>query len=106
MLKREYIEIEKLLIPYRFEIELGAELFEMEIHYNQIGDYFTVDLYKDGEALVCGEKIVYGEPLFSEIYDHRFPAPTIIPIDESGKEIRVGWDNLNETVFLVVMNDE
>jgi hypothetical protein len=106
MLKREYIEIEKSLIPYRFEIELGAELFEMEIHYNQIGDYFTVDLYRNGEALVYGEKIIYGEPLFSDVYDHRFPAPTIVPSDESNKETRVGWDNLNETVFLVVMNDE
>lgn len=106
MLNREYIEIEKDLIPYRFEIELGAEIFDMEIHYNQVGDYFTIDLYKDGEVLCCGEKIVYGEPLFSEIYDSRFPAPTIIPLDESGKETRVGWNNLNETVYLVVMNDE
>ncbi|WP_346235736.1 hypothetical protein MKY04_09345 [Lysinibacillus telephonicus] len=103
---KEYIEIEKALIPYRFEIELGAELFELEIQYNQIGDYFTIDLYKDGEVLCYGEKIVYGEPLFSEIYDTRYPAPTIIPIDESGKESRVSWDNLNESVFLVVMNYE
>ena len=106
MISKEYIEIEKTLIPYRFEIEFGAELFDIEIRYNEIGDYFTIDLYKDGEVLVYGEKIVYGEPLFSEIYDTRYPAPTIVPIDESGKESRVGWDNLNETVFLVVMNDE
>lgn len=101
---KEYINIEKALIPYRFEIELGAEIFELEIQYNEIGEYFTIDLIKDGEVLVYGEKIVYGEPLFSEVYDVRFPAPTIIPIDESGKETRVGYDNLNVTVFLVVMN--
>lgn len=106
MLDKEYIEIEKELIPYSFEIELGAEIFELEIRYNQVGDYFTIDLYKDGEVLCYGEKIVYGEPLFDAIYDSRFPAPTIIPMDVSGNETRVGWDNLNETVFLVVMNDE
>lgn len=103
---KEYIDIEKALIPYRFELELGAELFELEIRYNEVGDYFTLDLYKEGLPLVYGEKIVYGEPLFSEIYNENFPAPTIIPIDESGTQTRVGWDNLNETVFLVVMNSE
>ena len=101
----EYIEIEKELIPYRFEIELGAELFELEIHYNLVHDFFTIDLYKDGEVLVCGEKITYGVPLFSEVYDSRFPSPTIIPIDKSGLENRVTFENLNETVFLRLVND-
>ncbi|EFV74426.1 hypothetical protein HMPREF1013_05306 [Bacillus sp. 2_A_57_CT2] len=102
---KEYINIEKPLIPYRFEIELGAEIFELEIRYNEIGDYFTIDLIKDGEVLAYGEKIVYGEPLFSEIFDTRFPGPLIIPIDESGQETRVGYENLNVTVFLAVMNE-
>lgn len=101
----EYIEIEKENIPYRFEIELGAEVFEFEIRYNDIGDYFTIDLYKDGEVLVYGEKIVYGVPLFSDYYNKSFPAPTIIPSDESGNESQVTFDNLNVTVFLRVVND-
>ncbi|MCT6926172.1 hypothetical protein [Metasolibacillus sp.] len=104
-MQREYIEIEKELIPYSFEIELGVELFEIGIEYNAIGDFFTLSLSKDGEVLVSNEKITYGEPLFSEIYDARYPAPLILPLDESNKETRVGWDNLNDTVFLVVMND-
>lgn len=104
-MNKEYINIEKALIPYRFEIELGAELFEMEIRYNYLADYFTIDLFKDNEVLVYGEKIVYGMPLFSEVYDERFPAPTIVPYDESGKESRVSYDNLNVTVFLAVMNE-
>lgn len=105
-MEKEYIDIEKALIPYSFECELGAELFTMQINYNALGDYFTIDLSKDDDVLVLGEKIVYGTPLFSEIYDDRFPAPTIIPLDPANKESRVGWDNLNETVFLVVANDE
>lgn len=104
-MEKEYIEIEKTLVPYSFEVELAAEIFELTVNYNSLGDYFTVDLNKDGAALVMGEKIVYGEPLFKEIYDARFPAPSIIALDESGKETRVGWDNLNETVFLVIDNE-
>lgn len=101
----EYIEIEKELIPYRFEIELGVELFEMEINYNLGHDFFTIDLYKDEEVLVLGEKITYGVPLFEEVFDSRFPGPTIIPIDESGIEQRVTYENLNDTVFLKLVND-
>lgn len=105
MINKEFINIEKELIPYSFEIELGVELFQIGVEYNSVGDFFSVDLSKDEEVLVSNEKVVYGEPLFSEIYDARYPAPLIVPIDESGNEIRVSWDNLNETVFLVVMND-
>lgn len=104
-MEKEYIEIKKDLVPYRFSIELGAELYEIEVHYNALGDFFTLDLYKDNETLVLGEKIVYGVPLFGITFDERFPAPTIIPIDPAGQETRVGWDNLNNTVFLVVDND-
>jgi len=43
--------------------------------------------------------------LFSEVFDGRFPAPTIIPLDTSGKETRVSFANLNETVFLKLVND-
>ena len=105
MINKEFINIEKELIPYSFEIELGVELFQIGVEYNVVGDFFTLDLSKDGETLVTNEKIVYGEPLFSEIYDARYPAPLIVPLDESGNETRVRWENLNKTVFLVVMND-
>ena len=105
MISKEYINIEKELIPYSFEIELGVELFQIGVEYNAVGDFFTLDLSKDDEILVRNENIVYGEPLFSKIYDARFPAPLIVPTDESGNETRVGWENLNKTVFLVVMND-
>lgn len=101
----EYIEVMKELIPYRFEIELGAELFEMEIRYNERHDFFTIDLMKNDEVLVYGEKVTYGVPLFDDVYDDRFPAPTIIPLDESGQESRVTYENLNNTVFLRLVND-
>jgi hypothetical protein len=98
----EYIPIEKDNIPYRFEIELEAEIFEMEIRYNGTYDFFTIDLYKDREPLIYGEKVVYGVPLFSNVRDLRFPVVTITPIDEAGLENQVTYENFQETVFLAV----
>lgn len=102
----EYLAIDKEQVPYRFNITLGVEQFEMRVLYNEMHDYFTFDLYKDDEVLVYGEKITYGVPLFADIFDERFPAPVIVPIDEAGLETRVGYDNLGKTVFLMVVNFE
>ncbi|MFC2948529.1 phage baseplate plug family protein [Virgibacillus sediminis] len=103
-MRYEYVPVEKENIPYRFDIALPIEIFTFEVKYNETHDFFTIDLFKGDETLVLGEKIVYGMPLFDDVYDHRFPAPTIIPWDESGNEQEVTYDNLGETVFLVVDN--
>lgn len=102
----DYIDVEKENIPYRFDITLAEEIFTFEIHYNTEGDFFTVDLEKDGEVLVYGEKIVYYMPLFYDVQDGRFPKVPIVPFDESGNASRVGWDTLNETVFLYVIEED
>lgn len=99
----EYIPIFKSEVPYRFEIRLGQEFFEFEVRYNMRHDFFTVDLYKNGEALAYGQKLVYGQPLFEEIRDSRFPAPQLVPYDEAGLESRVTYANLGKTVFLGVV---
>ncbi|MBP2002566.1 hypothetical protein J2Z69_003652 [Paenibacillus shirakamiensis] len=96
----EYIEIEKELIPYRFDMSLGDEMFTFEVGYNPDYDFFTVDLEKNGELLTQGEKLVYGKPLFSEVTDGRFPSIPIIPYDESSRTDTVTWDTLSERVFL------
>ncbi|PDO11571.1 MAG: hypothetical protein BLM47_00065 [Candidatus Reconcilbacillus cellulovorans] len=98
-----YIPIQKNQVPYRFEILLGAEPFEIEVRYNADFDFFTLDLYKDGEALVYGEKLVYGVPLFVDVFDQRFPVLQLVPRDDAGLEERVGYANLGETVFLRVV---
>lgn len=101
----EYIEVEKDLIPYEFEIELENQLFKLDIRYNETYDFFTVDLYKDEELIVAGEKLVYNVPLFESTYDPKtHPANIIIPLDPSGIENRVSWDTLNKTVFLCIDN--
>lgn len=97
------IEIDKDSIPYTFDIDIVGEVFGFEVNYNNRFDFFTVDLYKDDELIIAGEKIVYGKELFSTINDERLPKAVIIPIDPSGfEEIRVGWDQLGVSVFLEV----
>ncbi|HEY2493249.1 MAG TPA: hypothetical protein VGI33_10095 [Paenibacillus sp.] len=102
----EYIDIEKNLIPYRFDLSLADEVFTFEVHYNEEHDFFTVDLERDGEVLVLGEKLVYGMPLFYDVMDNRFPKLSIVPYDESENSIAVTWTTLSESVFLYVIEDE
>lgn len=103
----DILEIKKDLIPYRCTILLAGEQFELQFNHNATADIFTIDLYRDGELLCAGEPIVYGVKLWHEVYDAAtFPAVDIIPLDPSGESNAVTWDNLGETVLLVVDNGE
>lgn len=96
------IPITKEDIPYEFEIELGGEVFVIELHHNSEHDFFTLDLTKNGEVLVFGEKLVYGQRLFEIYQDERFPKVALVPKDKAGNDDRITYENLGETVFLYV----
>lgn len=102
---RDRIEIEKDQIPYTFDILLADEEFEIGIFYNQRADLFSVELIKNEETL-CYEPIIYGVPLFQDIFQEDFPALQIVPVDESGIENEVTFKNFNETVFLTIENGD
>ena len=105
MAKPDVIKIEKSLVPYKFNILLAGEVFELHIKHNSIADLFTIDLYKDDELICAGEPIIYGSPLWGSVYKAGlFPAVTIVPKDPSGEANRVTYDNLCDTVLLVVDN--
>lgn len=104
-MQKDRVLITKDLIPYSFNILLADELFTLTVDYNEKHDFFTVALEKDGEMICEGEPIVYGFPLFADMYDpETYPCIDIIPLDESGKEKAVSFENFNETVFLTVDN--
>ena len=104
---RDRIEINKELIPYTFDILLGGEMFNIRVDYNSYADMFTLTIYKDGELICAGEPVIYGVPLWGDVYEAgKYPAVDIIPLDESGEANAVTWDNFNETVFLVIVNQE
>jgi hypothetical protein len=100
---RDKIEIKKSQIPYRFSIPLHSTRFMLEIRYNGEIDLFTIGLYDGDGNLLCFEPIIYGAELFRQHYKAGiYPAMCIVPLDESGANTAVTWDNFNETVFLTI----
>ena len=104
--KPDVLKINKDLLPYVCNILLAGEQFGLKFNYNATADLFTVDLYKDGELICAGEPIMYGIPLWHDVYKtDKFPALDIIPKDPSGEHNCVTYDNLCNTVLLIVDND-
>lgn len=106
MIDKDYISINKELLPYSFEISLADEIFTLEVQYNATGDFFTIALYKDDELVCAGEKVVYGVPLWVDVEQpDKYPALVIIPQAENKEDVSaVTYANLDETVFLVIDN--
>ena len=100
----KYIDIEKSKIPYSFEVVLANETFQFEVFYNGEGDFFTVNLYKNHELVVLGEKIVYGVDLFEDLKHLAEAKVTIRPFDTTGLASRITYENMNEDVFLYVLD--
>lgn len=101
----DVLEIKKELLPYVCNIQLAGEIFTLRVNYNATADLFTVDLYRDNELICAGEPIVYGRPLWSDVYRAGvFPALDIIPKDPSGESSAVTYDNLGRTVLLMIDN--
>jgi len=96
------IEINKSLIPYYFNIQLGGKVFTLNVDYNQTHDLFTVGLADVDGVLCAAEPVVYGVPMFEVMRDRRFPDVVITPRDDSGTTTAVTHDNLGRTVFLTV----
>lgn len=100
---RDVIEVEKELLPYNFDIELAGDEFNIEIFYNAAADLFTATLMKDEEVLVYNEPIIYGVELFADVYKSgKFPMISIVPLDESGQENTINYENFGTTVFLTI----
>ena len=100
---RDVIEVEKELLPYNFDIELAGDEFNIEIFYNAAADLFTATLMKDEEVLVYNEPIIYGVELFADVYKSgKFPMISIVPLDESGQENTITYENFGTTVLLTI----
>lgn len=107
MEKPDTIEILKDLVPYECKILLASEEFGLRVNYNATADLYTVDLYKDGKLVCAGEPVVYGVPLWSDVYKSGlFPAIDIIPLDLSGECTKATRESLGKTVLLMVDNGE
>ena len=107
MIKQDVITIDKSLVPCKFNIVLGGESFSLQVNYNAAAGLFVVDLYKNGNLLCAGEPIIYGVPLWTDVYKASgFPVVNIVPIDQSGEMASATYDNLGDTVILMIDNGE
>lgn len=102
----EYIEIDRDMIPYKFDITLQNETYTFQVNYNTLKDFFTIDLYKNNEVIVLGEKLVYGKPLFISSRYKDIPKVNIVPLDLTGRVERITFENLNEEVFLFLIDGD
>lgn len=103
----DIIPIDKTTLPERFDIDLADELFTMQVNYNETGDFFTIDLYEAGNsgedvAIIIGEKLMLGRPLWADVPRVDLPAPTLIPLDIGMNAKRVSYENFGESVFLYI----
>ena len=99
----EYIDVDTSKVPYTFSVKLADSTYSFTSRYNDIGEFFTVDLSiaNTGEVLAYGDPVRYGRPLFGPIEDERFPLPVIIPLCLTGDDIdTVTWDNFGKLVKL------
>lgn len=98
---RDRIIVDKTLIPYNFDILLGAELYNLGFDYNEEGKFFTASLSRNDEVLVSSEKMIYGNKLFASV-PHLSPVLDIVLYDESGKNTEITYENFGESVFLTI----
>lgn len=112
-MKYDYIEINTEEIPYEFDIVLADETFLIGVDYNETAEMFVLSLSKldeetgDYKEICSGEPVVYGVPLWQDVYrSGQFPALVIVPFDDSKESNAVTFDNLNKTVFLKIDNSE
>ena len=100
------IPIFKEHVPYEVQYWLGSATYKLVFQYNYYGDYFTVDLYRNADPLVIGEKVLFGKALFSTYTaDPRLPEVKIVPADLSLTAKRAGWDEVSESVYLYMPED-
>lgn len=104
------IDIKKDKIPYNFNIELTnfgeLKTYIFTIKYNDVNDYFTLDIEDSNGVIIYGVKLTYGTPIFNNITLTRLPDEILVPLDPNDLESNITYDNFDETVFLYVFEPE
>lgn len=105
----EFIDIDKDCVPFSFSVKLTDRTYRMTFRYNEVGDFFTVDLETvsggSSDPLAYGEVLRYGKPLFEAFNDERYPLPVLCPLCLTGDEIdEITWDNFGTQVRLYLFD--
>lgn len=107
MAQNDYIDIRFEDLPMRFEYTFDGVNYNLRMYYNEMNDSFYVDLYDENNVMiVAGEKLVYGEALWSRINDPRLPMVQLVPIDEDANENTVSQLNFPDIVRLSIIDTD
>jgi hypothetical protein len=99
--QRDKFELDYEDIPFVFETAFGNQNIYIGINYNEVGNFYTVDLFdSDYQPVIMGEQLVYGKCLWRHSIDSRVPAVDLIPLDESGKDTEITPETFGKTIFL------
>ena len=101
----QFIDIDSERVPCAFLIKLTDRTYRMTFSYNEVGNFFTVDLALsasgDNIPLAYGEILRYGKPLFGAFNDERYPLPVICPLCLTGDRIQeINRENFGTKVKL------
>lgn len=100
----QVLTVDKDLVPYNFTYDYKGRIFEIELNYNGVSDYFSASLYLlDGEEklpLVLSEKIMINQPLFIRKTYLNIDIPVFMPCDFADVSKRAGYE---DNFYLAVM---
>lgn len=105
MIFEQYVDIDKDELPYALEMDLGG-FYKLEFHYNAAFDFFSVDLFKNDEPLLLGEKLILNRPLFNNSVHIDIPYMLLVPMDRAGTATRITYDNFGDTVLLYYIDPQ
>lgn len=97
---RNYIPIDKEDLPDIFEIELAGDVFTFRVDYNQVADYYTITIQKDGVTLLSQEPLLLNNLVGADIPNTSLPKVDLRTMDETGKSIDQGFLDFGDNVKL------
>lgn len=101
---KEIIPIDKESIPYSFDIDLSGVACTFMIDYNMYGDFFTMNLSIDDQEVEVGAKLTLGVEIFNTRPNALNKVVKIVPLDITGKNTRITYENFSANVLLFVMD--
>ena len=105
----QILQIDKEQIPVSMQTFIDGVQYTLTYRYNRTFDYFTVDLgidsYPDYIPIISGEKLILMKPLFTTLRAP-FINTLFIPMDLSGKQDRLNYDNIGIYCFIYVFTRE
>ena len=102
MMKLNYLPIDKDNIrkqPDYFTIEIAGEILAFVIRWNEVGQFFSFDLYdEDGEPILLGKKIVYASDMLSQVDIDAEMLPVSKQQEAEAERTGITFDNFMQDV--------